>query len=81
MMCWKNKQEERRVVFNVIFYSFDDNLFLVLKKGKNMWIMFEKLYRIYVGSTTWMCFIQFLKHDPHIFAYNILDIDMSNETE
>ena len=36
-----------------------------------MWIMFEKLYGIYSGGTTRMCFVQFLEHDLHIFAYNI----------
>ena len=36
-----------------------------------MQIMFEKLYRTYSGGTTQMCSVQFLKHDPHIFAYNI----------
>ena len=46
-----------------------------------MWIMFEKLYEIYLGGTTQMCFVQFHEHDPYIFAYNILDIDMSNKTE
>ena len=30
-----------------------------------MQIMFKKLYG------TQMCFVQFLKHDPHIFVYNI----------
>ena len=36
-----------------------------------MRIMFKKLYGIYLGGTTRMCFVQFLEHDPHIFAYNI----------
>ena len=36
-----------------------------------MRIMFEKLYQTYLGSTTQMCSIQFLKHDPNIFAYNV----------
>ena len=36
-----------------------------------MWIMFKKLYRTYSGGTTQICFIQFLEHDLHIFAYNI----------
>ena len=33
--------------------------------------MFEKLYGTYLGGTTQMCSIQFLEHDPHIFAYNV----------
>ena len=36
-----------------------------------MWIMFEKLYRTYLASTTQMCFIQFLEHDLYIFVYNV----------
>ena len=36
-----------------------------------MRIMFEKLYGIYLGGTTQMCFVQFLEHDLYIFAYNI----------
>ena len=36
-----------------------------------MQIMFEKLYRTYLGGTTQMCFIQFFKHDQHIFVYNV----------
>ena len=36
-----------------------------------MHIMFEKLYGTYSGSTTQMCSVQFLKHDLHIFAYNV----------
>ena len=36
-----------------------------------MQIMFEKLYGTYSGGTTQMCSVQFLKHDPHIFAYNV----------
>ena len=35
--------------------------------------MFEKLYGTYLGGTTRMCFVQFLKYDPHIFVYIILD--------
>ena len=45
-----------------------------------MRIMFEKLYRIYSGGTTQMCFVQFLKHDLHIFAYNISEY-ICKETE
>ena len=30
-----------------------------------MRIMFEKLYGIYLGGTTRMCFVQFLEHDPY----------------
>ena len=36
-----------------------------------MQIMFEKLYGIYLGGTTRMCFIQFFEHDAHILGYNI----------
>ena len=36
-----------------------------------MQIMFKKLYRTYLGGTTQMCPVQFLKHDPHIFVYNV----------
>ena len=35
---------------------------------KNMQIMFEKLYRTHSGSATRICSIQFLEHDPYIFA-------------
>ena len=45
-----------------------------------MWIMFEKLYRIYSGGTTQICFIQFLEHNPYIFAYNISEY-ICKETE
>ena len=36
-----------------------------------MQIMFKKLYGTYLGGTTRMCFVQFLEHDPYIFAYNV----------
>ena len=45
-----------------------------------MRIMFEKLYGIYLGGTTRMFFIQFLEHDPYIFAYNISEY-ICKETE
>ena len=51
-----------------LYLSF--KYFIMLKKCKNMRIMFEKLYR------TRMCSVQFLKHDPHIFAYNIFCVYM-----
>ena len=35
--------------------------------------MFEKLYGIHSDSTTRMCSVQFLEHDLHIFAYNVLE--------
>ena len=43
-----------------------------------MQIMFEKLYGTYLGSTTQMCFVQFLEHDPRIFAYNISEYIVIN---
>ena len=42
-----------------------------IEREENKQIMFEKLYGTYLGGTTLMCSVQFLKHDPHIFAYNI----------
>ena len=45
-----------------------------------MQIMFEKLYITYSGSTTQMCFVQFLEHDLYIFAYNISEY-ICKETE
>ena len=48
-----------------LYLSFE--YFIMLK---NMWIMFEKLYG------TRMCSMQFLEHDPHIFAYNIFSVYM-----
>ena len=37
--------------------------------GKNMRIMFEKLYRTHLGSAVRMCSVQFLEHDPHIYVF------------
>ena len=45
-----------------------------------MQIMFEKLYGIYLGGTTQMCFVQFFEHDLYISAYNISEY-ISKETE
>ena len=42
-----------------------------IEREENMQVMIEKLYGTYLGDTTRMCFIQFLKYDLHIFAYNI----------
>ena len=56
----KEDKEENFKFFNSLLWH---------KKGKNMWILLEKLYRTYLGGTTRMCFIQFLEQDPHIFAY------------
>ena len=39
-----------------------------------MQILFEKLYGTYLGGTTQMCFIQYLKQDLHILCTNILCI-------
>ena len=33
--------------------------------------MLKKLYETYLGGTTQMYSIQFLKHDPYIFVYNV----------
>ena len=33
-----------------------------------MRIMLEKLYGTHSGSAVQMCSVQFLEHDPHIFA-------------
>ena len=50
------------------------------EKDKNMQIMFEKLYGTHLGGTARMCFVQFLKHDPHIFAYKY-SVYICKETE
>ena len=64
-MCWNNEGKEEYSSLIVYFRT---------KKGKNVRIMFKKLYRAHSGSTTQMGSIQFLKHNPHIFAYNIPNI-------
>ena len=58
----KSKKRRQRIVF-ILYY--------IKKKCKNMRIMFEKLYRTHWDGTTQMCSVQFLEHDPHIFAYNV----------
>ena len=58
------KKEDKEELYSSFKY------FITLKKCKNMRIMFEKLYG------TQMCFVQFLEHDLHIFAYNIFCVYM-----
>ena len=59
------RKEELYFSFLIVYY--------IKKKCKNMQIMFEKLYRTYLGGTTQMCLVQFLEHDPYIFVYNVSD--------
>ena len=68
----KEDKEELYLSFLIVYY--------IKKKYKNMRIMFEKLYGKYSGGTTQMCFVQFLEHDPYIFAYNVSEY-ICEETE
>ena len=63
-MCWNNEGKEEYSSLIVYFR----------KKGKNVRIMFKKLYGAHLGGTTQMGSIQIFKHNLHIFVYNIPDI-------
>ena len=70
----RTNKEDKELYSNLIVYHETK------KKGKNMWILFEKIYKTYLGGTTQICFVQFLKQDPHIFAYKY-SVYKCNETE
>ena len=53
------------------FITFIRRIFV----GRNMQILFEKLYETYLGSATQICSIQFIKHDLHIYAFFCLIIN------